>query len=125
MNDSNKAKVTPCDDIEDEEIKAIERGLADIEAGRFTESIEEAFEKAAELRNKKKCHIKRADGKVYEVLSVEKGWYRIVDESEDDYLYPPELFEIVEPNDGSTPVLNSSLSSEQVSIIRAKEPRKE
>lgn len=35
-------------------------------------------------------------GKIYKVLSVEKGWYRIVDESDEDYLYPPELFEIVE-----------------------------
>ena len=42
--------------------------------------------------------------RVYEVLSIEKEWYRIVDDSEDDYLYPPELFEIVEPNDGSVPV---------------------
>ena len=42
--------------------------------------------------------------RIYEVLSIEKEWYRIVDDSEDDYLYPPELFEIVEPNDGSVPV---------------------
>ena len=35
--------------------------------------------------------------KVYDVLSVEKrGWYRIVDESGEDYLYPPSMFEIVE-----------------------------
>lgn len=34
-------------------------------------------------------------GKVYTVLSIEKGWYRIVDDSAEDYLYPPELFEIV------------------------------
>lgn len=34
--------------------------------------------------------------KIYDVLSVEKGWYRIVDESEEDYLYPPEKFEVVE-----------------------------
>ena len=33
--------------------------------------------------------------KVYEVLSVEKGWYRVVDDSGDDYLYPPEYFEVV------------------------------
>lgn len=32
-------------------------------------------------------------GKIYQVISVEKGWYRIVDEEEEDYLYPPELFE--------------------------------
>ena len=34
--------------------------------------------------------------KVYEVLSIEKGWYRVVDDSKEDYLYPPEQFEIVE-----------------------------
>ena len=34
-------------------------------------------------------------GKVYEVLSVERDWYRIVDDSGEDYLYPPELFELV------------------------------
>ena len=35
-------------------------------------------------------------GKIYTVRSVEKGWYRVVDYSNDDYLYPPEMFEIVE-----------------------------
>lgn len=34
--------------------------------------------------------------KVYDVMSVEKGWYRIVDDSGEDYLYPPKYFEIVE-----------------------------
>lgn len=34
--------------------------------------------------------------KVYDVLSIEKGWYRVVDDSGDDYLFPPELFEVVE-----------------------------
>lgn len=33
--------------------------------------------------------------KIYNVISVENGWYRIKDDSGDDYLYPPELFEIV------------------------------
>ena len=37
-------------------------------------------------------------GKIYEVLTVEKGWYRIVDDSGEDYLYPPEMFEIVAEN---------------------------
>ena len=37
------------------------------------------------------------NGKEYEVLSVEREWYRIVDEMEEDYLYPPQWFEIVEP----------------------------
>ena len=34
--------------------------------------------------------------KVYTVLGMEKGWYRLVDDSGEDYLYPPENFEIVE-----------------------------
>ena len=34
--------------------------------------------------------------KVYIVLSVEKGFYRIIDDSGEDYLYPPDNFEIVE-----------------------------
>ena len=37
-------------------------------------------------------------GKIYEVLSVEKGWYRIKDDSGEDYLYPPDGFEIVPPH---------------------------
>lgn len=36
------------------------------------------------------------NGKIYEVMSLEKGWYRIVDDTFEDYLYPPENFEIVE-----------------------------
>ena len=36
------------------------------------------------------------NGKIYNVISVEKQWYRIVDESGSDYLYPPHLFEVVE-----------------------------
>ena len=35
-------------------------------------------------------------GKVYDVISVEKGWYRIMTELDEDYLFPPEAFEIVE-----------------------------
>ena len=36
-------------------------------------------------------------GKLYEGLSVERGWYRIIDDSREEYLYPPQLFEIVAP----------------------------
>ena len=35
-------------------------------------------------------------GKVYEVLSIEKGWYRVIDDSGEDYLYPPDRFLIME-----------------------------
>lgn len=43
-------------------------------------------------------------GKIYEVLSIEHNWYRIVDESGEDYLYGPSSFEIVE-SDPPAPVL--------------------
>ena len=35
-------------------------------------------------------------GKVYSVLSEERGWYRIMTELDEDYLFPPDLFEIIE-----------------------------
>lgn len=34
--------------------------------------------------------------KTYDVISIEKGWYRIMTELDEDYLFPPNLFEIVE-----------------------------
>ena len=40
--------------------------------------------------------LETTNSKIYDVLSVEKGWYRIVDDSGDDYLYPPQMFEVVE-----------------------------
>lgn len=33
--------------------------------------------------------------KIYTVLSVERGWYRIMTELDEDYLFPPEAFEII------------------------------
>lgn len=38
------------------------------------------------------------NGKIYEVLSIENGWYRIIDEEREDYLYPPELLQVVNEN---------------------------
>ena len=40
--------------------------------------------------------LELTNGKTYDVLSVEKGWYRIVDDSGDDYLYPPEQFAVLD-----------------------------
>lgn len=36
------------------------------------------------------------NGKIYNVESIECGWYRIIDETNEDYLYPARAFEIVE-----------------------------
>lgn len=33
--------------------------------------------------------------KLYKVLFVEGGWYRIMTELDEDYLFPPEQFEII------------------------------
>ena len=40
--------------------------------------------------------VSLTNGKEYEVIAVENGWYRIVDDTDDDYLYSPEQFEIIE-----------------------------
>lgn len=32
-------------------------------------------------------------GKTYECLGEEKGWFRVIDETGEDYLYPSELFQ--------------------------------
>lgn len=35
-------------------------------------------------------------GNIYEVIDIEDGWYRIIDETEEDFLFAPQQFEIVE-----------------------------
>lgn len=30
--------------------------------------------------------------KIYEVISIEQKWHRIIDETNEDYLYPPNKF---------------------------------
>lgn len=42
--------------------------------------------------------LELTSGKVYDVISVDKkfGWYRVVDDSGEDYLYPPEKFKDIE-----------------------------
>ena len=41
--------------------------------------------------------------KVYDVISIERGWYRIMTELDEDYLFHPDEFEIIEPDDGTVP----------------------
>ena len=33
--------------------------------------------------------------KIYDVISVEKGWFRIMTELDEDYLFPPKHFEVI------------------------------
>jgi hypothetical protein len=37
--------------------------------------------------------------KVYEATILEKGWFALVDESGEEYAYPPKLFDVVEDED--------------------------
>jgi hypothetical protein len=43
----------------------------------------------------KKDTISSDRDKLYTVLSIERGWYRIMTVLDEDYLFPPEAFEIV------------------------------
>lgn len=43
------------------------------------------------------CFRDFTNGKIYDVISIEAGgWYRLMGDYDQDYLYPPEAFEIVE-----------------------------
>lgn len=44
----------------------------------------------------KESNISLAKDQIYEVISVEKGCYRIIDDTLEDYLFSPEDFEIIE-----------------------------
>lgn len=48
------------------------------------------------VKYKGKSSVSLTKDKIYEVLSVEKEWYRIVDDTEEDYLFSPEGFEVIE-----------------------------
>lgn len=47
------------------------------------------------VKYKGKSSVSLTKGKEYEVISIEKGWYRIVDNTDEDYLFSPDEFEIV------------------------------
>jgi len=36
------------------------------------------------------------NGKVYEARQGQKGWFALIDETGEEYAYPPQLFEVVE-----------------------------
>ena len=40
-------------------------------------------------------------GEIYEVLTIENGWYRIMNENHDECLFPPRVFEVVEGEEAS------------------------
>ncbi len=46
--------------------------------------------------------VSLANGKIYNVISIEKTWYRIIDDTGEDYLFMPEQFEVVAESDFNT-----------------------
>lgn len=42
-----------------------------------------------------KVSISLTEGKIYQVISIESGWYRIIDDTGEDYLYSPDDFEAI------------------------------
>lgn len=55
----------------------------------------------------KKDTIALDRSKIYAVLSIEKGWYRIMTELDEDYLFPPDLFEIVDEKEEWLPAVET------------------
>lgn len=43
-----------------------------------------------------KSDVSLTNGKIYEVIAIKESWYRIIDDTNEDYLFAPEEFEIVE-----------------------------
>ena len=39
--------------------------------------------------------VSLTNGNEYEVISVESGWFRIIDETGEDYIFPPDQFEVI------------------------------
>lgn len=58
-------------------------------------------------------------GKSYKVIDIERGWFRIIDETGEDYLYPPDLFIIEKINNvNSVKNLNDREKSKRLPINR-------
>lgn len=45
---------------------------------------------------KKSSPLYFIEGKVYEKIGESRDMWRVIDETGEDYLYPPEIFEVVE-----------------------------
>ena len=62
---------------------SLNTSISEVKEGQIVEYIRES------------C-VSLTKGKTYEVLSIEEGWYRIVDDTDEDYLFSPDEFRIVE-----------------------------
>lgn len=40
--------------------------------------------------------VSLTNGTEYDVVSVESGWFRVIDDNGDDYIFPPDQFVVIE-----------------------------
>lgn len=64
------------------------------------------------VKYKNESGISLTNGKVYEVISVENGMYRIVDDTGEDYLFYPAGFEVASNSDNSIIDRNDTLKED-------------
>lgn len=43
-----------------------------------------------------KSDVSLTNGKLYKVIAIEDSWYRIIDNTDEDYLFSPDEFVVVE-----------------------------
>ena len=51
--------------------------------------------------------------KIYDVISIEKKWYRVIDDSGEDYIYSPEQFEVVDDDNEGVIVIDNAILNEE------------
>ena len=82
--------------------KYLKYDISDISLLRKGESVNCDFERITMPQLMKVKYISNfktialIKGKIYDVISIAKGWYRIMTELDEDYLFPPRHFEIVQ-----------------------------
>ncbi len=91
-----------------ESLKAEKSSIsAENDNGSFTsEAPDDIIEKGV-VRLKVKYigpdYVALPTGTVCEVLSIEKGWYRVMTELDESYLFPPNVFELLEGSEADVP----------------------
>ena len=48
------------------------------------------------MKFKGETSVSLTNNKEYEVISIENGWIRLIDDTGEDYLFSPDQFEIIE-----------------------------
>ena len=58
--------------------------------------------------------------KIYDVVSIEKKWYRVVDDSGEDYIYAPEQFDIIDNDNKNVIIIDDNLSKSEIKEAKIK-----